>query len=131
MFYFLALPTVNLLKREEAVENINDDTASELPRPRAAGNMDPVFETEKHELTQFDFKMAKLKPDIWFGAAVSWRILLGANLNFGGKYEIVTSVSVVEPNIFIIIFFICYLQYLIFFNNVVALNYCSDIFGKR
>ena len=41
------------------------------------------------------------------------------------------SVSVVEPNIFIIIFFICYLQYLIFFNNVVALNYCSDIFGKR
>ena len=70
MFYFLALPTVNLLKRE-AIENINDDTASKLPRPRAAGTIDPVFETEKHELTQFDFKMAKLKPDIWFGAAAA------------------------------------------------------------
>ena len=33
------------------MENINDDKASELPRPRAAGTMDPVIETEKHELT--------------------------------------------------------------------------------
>ena len=30
---------------------IDDDKASELPRPRAAGTMDPVVETEKHELT--------------------------------------------------------------------------------